>query len=57
MTASATYEPTQLAAVPALTEEEFEDQVIILARNLGIPPALLTVDRPDGWPLTAAFPF
>jgi hypothetical protein len=28
-----------------------------LARELGIPRALLSVDRPDNWPLSAAFPF
>lgn len=43
--------------VSAVTEAELENQVVILARELGIPPALLTVDRPDGWPLSAAFPF
>lgn len=43
--------------VSAATEAELETQVVILARSLGIPPALLTVDRPDGWPPSAGFPF
>jgi|HubBroStandDraft_6_1064221.scaffolds.fasta_scaffold71499_5 hypothetical protein len=41
----------------AVTEADLEIQVAILARDIGIPPALLTVNRPADWPLTAAFPF
>jgi hypothetical protein len=38
----------------AATETQLENQLVILARDLGVPSALLSVDRPDGWPLTSA---
>jgi Restriction endonuclease len=43
--------------VSAATEAELESHLGRLVRDLGIPRARLTVDRPDGWPVTAAFPF
>jgi hypothetical protein len=52
--------PVRIAGNPyvlnvlAATEAELEDAVVGLAADLGMPPALLIVDRPDGWPATAA---
>jgi hypothetical protein len=48
---------TDVLMMSAVTEADLEIQVAILARDIGIPSALLTVDRPVGWPLAAAFPF
>lgn len=42
--------------VSAASEAELEDHVARLARDLGVPRDILTVERPDGWPLAATFP-
>ena len=42
--------------VSAASEAELEDHMIRLARDLGMPRDMLTVEHPDGWPLVATFP-
>jgi hypothetical protein len=43
--------------VSAADEAELEGQLLGLASDFGVPRDRLTVDRPAGWPLAAAFPF
>lgn len=43
--------------VLAATEEELASNLEMMSSQLGIPSGLLTVERPDGWPFSSAFPF
>jgi hypothetical protein len=47
----------RIIKVSATSEAELEDNLIRMSEGFRIPRSLITVDRPDGWPLPVGFPF
>lgn len=47
----------RILKVSAATEAELEDNLLRMAQGFHIPRSLLTVDRPEDWPVPAGFPF
>jgi hypothetical protein len=47
----------RIIKVSATTEAELEDNLVRMAEGFQIPRSLLTVDRPEGWPVPVGFPF